>query len=136
MRRNSSDPMSLPWQLKKLMPTSYLRSGKLLQLALPFFRVSANFIALSFEDNLKAYLLFSQLKQYHLEGQIDLQQIIVIERKENTAFAFKDAADLARSNKATKAALIGMAVDISAGPFGVLFGTLTGSWFVICCERS
>ena len=83
-------------------------------------------ITLSFEDNLKAYQLFSQLKQYHLEGQIDLQQIVVIEREENGSFAFKDAADLARSNKATKGALIGMAVGILAGPFGVLFGTLTG----------
>ncbi|ALS75788.1 hypothetical protein AUC31_11530 [Planococcus rifietoensis] len=83
-------------------------------------------ITLSFEDNLKAYQLFSQLKQYHVEGQIELQQIVVIEREENGSFAFKDAADLSRSNTATKGALIGMAVGILGGPFGVLFGTLTG----------
>ena len=83
-------------------------------------------VTLSFEDNMKAYQLFSHLKQYHLEGQIDLQQIVVIEREENGSFAFKDAADFSRSNKATKGALIGMAVGILGGPFGLLFGTLTG----------
>jgi uncharacterized membrane protein len=83
-------------------------------------------ITVSFEDNLKAYQMFSQLKKYHLDGLIDLQQIVVIEREENGAFAFKDAADLSKSNKATKGALIGMAVGILGGPFGVLFGTLTG----------
>ena len=83
-------------------------------------------ITVSFEDNLKAYQLFSQLKKYHLDGLIDLQQIVVIEREENGAFAFKDAEDLSKSNKATKGALIGMAVGILGGPFGVLFGTLTG----------
>ncbi|HSI67524.1 MAG TPA: hypothetical protein VK947_08925 [Planococcus sp. (in: firmicutes)] len=83
-------------------------------------------ITISFDDNLKAYQLFSQLKKYHLDGLIELQQIVVIEREENGAFAFKDAADLSKSNKATKGALIGMAVGILGGPFGVLFGTLTG----------
>ncbi|WP_444685391.1 hypothetical protein [Alkalicoccus luteus] len=81
---------------------------------------------MSFDDNLKAYHLFSQLKHYHAEGQVDLHQIVVIEREENGSFAFKDAADLSRSNKASKGALIGMAVGILGGPFGILFGTLTG----------
>lgn len=83
-------------------------------------------ITLSFDDNLKAYQLFSQLKKYHTEGKVDLHQIVVIEREENGSFDFKDAVDLSRSNKATKGALIGMAVGILGGPFGVLFGTLTG----------
>ena len=83
-------------------------------------------ITISFEDNLKAYQLFSQLKKYHMEGQIDLQQIVVIEREENGSFAFKEAADLSRSNKASKGALIGMAVGILGGPFGILFGTMAG----------
>lgn len=83
-------------------------------------------MTLSFDDNLKAYQLFSRLKEYHAEGQLELEQIVVIEREENGTFAFKDAADLVRSNKATKGALIGMAVGILGGPFGVLFGTLAG----------
>ena len=83
-------------------------------------------ITLSFEENLKAYQMFSQLKTYHGEGLIDLQQMVVIEREENGSFAFKDAADFSRSNKASKGALIGMAVGILGGPFGLLFGTLTG----------
>lgn len=87
-------------------------------------------ITMSFEDNLKAYQLFSQLKNYHQQGMIDLQQVVVIEREENGSFAFKDAADFSKSNKATKGALIGMAVGtavgILGGPFGLLFGTLTG----------
>lgn len=87
-------------------------------------------ITISFEDNLKAYQLFSQLKNYNLEGLIELQQVVIIEREENGSFAFKDAADFSRTNKATKGALIGMAVGtavgILGGPFGLLFGTLTG----------
>lgn len=83
-------------------------------------------ITISFDDHLRAYQLFSQLKNYNLEGVIDLQQVVVIEREENGSFAFKDAADFSGTNKATRGALIGMAVGILGGPFGLLFGTLTG----------
>lgn len=83
-------------------------------------------ITFSFAENAKAYQLFSELKRYHLDGVVKLQQIVVIEREENGTFAFKDAVDLSLSNKITKGAVIGMAVGILAGPFGVIFGTLTG----------
>ncbi|WP_234944565.1 hypothetical protein [Exiguobacterium artemiae] len=42
------------------------------------------------------------------------------------AFSFEDAVDLSGSNKAFKGSLIGMAVGILGGPFGILLGSMTG----------
>lgn len=91
---------------------------------------SYHIITLSFDENLKAYQAFSQLKSFHSRELIKLEQVVIIEREENGAFEFKEAEDLLKPNIAAKGALIGMAVGtgvgILGGPFGLLFGTIIG----------
>lgn len=80
----------------------------------------------TFKEESASYQVFSELKKYHAQGQVDLEQLAVIKRSENGAFSFEDAADLSGSNRAVKGSLIGMAVGILGGPFGILLGSMTG----------
>lgn len=83
-------------------------------------------ITFTFEEEATSYQVFSELKKYHANGQVDFEQIAVIKRSESGAFSFEDAVDLSGSNKAFKGSLIGMAVGILGGPFGILLGSMTG----------
>ncbi len=83
-------------------------------------------ITFTFEEEATSYQVFSELKKYHANGQVDFEQIAIIKRSENGAFSFEDAVDLSGSNKAFKGSLIGMAVGILGGPFGILLGSMTG----------
>ncbi len=83
-------------------------------------------ITLTFEEESTSYQVFSELKKYHANGQVDFEQVAIIKRSENGAFSFEDAVDLSGSNKAFKGSLIGMAVGILGGPFGILLGSMTG----------
>ncbi|MGI1805805.1 hypothetical protein ACRPK8_08695 [Exiguobacterium sp. TDN 0502] len=80
----------------------------------------------TFNEEATSYQVFSELKKYHARGQVDFEQIAVIKRNENGAFSFEDAADLNGSNRVVKGSLIGMAVGILGGPFGILLGSMTG----------
>ncbi|WP_242679053.1 MULTISPECIES: hypothetical protein [unclassified Exiguobacterium] len=62
------------------------------------------------------------MKKYHAEGLVGFEQLVIIKREDNGAFSFEDAVQLTPTNKSTKDALIGMAVGILGGPFGILFG--------------
>ncbi|WP_290780318.1 hypothetical protein [Exiguobacterium sp. UBA5002] len=80
----------------------------------------------TFKEEATSYQVFSELKKYHARGQVDFEQIAVIKRNENGAFSFEDAVDLSGSNRAVKGSLIGMAVGILGGSFGILLGSMTG----------
>jgi uncharacterized membrane protein len=85
-----------------------------------------NVIAVSFEQDEKAYEALTQLKELDSQGQVELRAAAIVVRGADGRLALKDEiADQGMSGTAT-GGILGLLIGILFGPFGILLGGATG----------
>ncbi len=84
-------------------------------------------IIMSFDSESKSYQAFSELKALHQTGNINGEQMAILEHRTNHNLQPKDFIDFTGADKNFKGSMIGMLVGILGGPLGVLLGWFTGS---------
>lgn len=85
-----------------------------------------NVIAVSFDEDDKAYEAFTKLKELSDQGQVSLTAGAVVERGDDGHIETKDELDGHEIAGTATGGLIGVLIGILGGPFGVLIGGATG----------
>lgn len=86
-----------------------------------------NVLIMTFPQNSVAYEAYSKLKTLHSRGQVDLDQLAVIENVAGEGFRTNEAVDLTGSDRLFAGGLIGGLIGIIGGPLGMLLGWTTGA---------
>jgi uncharacterized membrane protein len=85
-----------------------------------------NVLAVNFDDDTKAYMALTSLKQLDEQGQLKLGGAAVVERKADGHIETKDeVGDPALAGTAT-GGVIGLILGVLGGPLGILIGGYTG----------
>ncbi|WP_449403690.1 hypothetical protein [Exiguobacterium artemiae] len=79
-----------------------------------------------FNDLEKAKTGFEMIKDLEAIKEIEMEQMVLAERNETDGFSFIDAIDFTQQDQSFKGSLIGMAVGVVGGPFGMLVGSVAG----------
>lgn len=92
-----------------------------------------NFIAVSFEEDSKAYEALAKLRQASRDGRVGVRSAAIVERDANGRVSVPDGADAVIGAGIAGGGLLGLMVGILGGPVGVVLGfgagTLAGSIF-------
>ena len=88
--------------------------------------MTVNVIAVTFDDQSKAYQALSTLKGLDREGRIELKSAAVVERDATGRLRIPEGADNVSGEGFAIGGLVGMLVGILGGPVGVLLGMGTG----------
>ena len=83
-------------------------------------------LAVTFNEDAKAYEALSHLKELDSQGQVGLVAAAVVVRAEDGRVEIKDEVSDTSLVGTTTGGLIGLIVGILGGPFGVLLGGATG----------
>jgi uncharacterized membrane protein len=87
---------------------------------------SQNVIAVSFEENSKAYKAMTLLKQLDSQDQVDLSGAAVVERHDDGHVEVKDQVADEPLYGTVGGGVVGLIIGIIGGPLGVLIGGATG----------
>ncbi|MET4654647.1 putative membrane protein [Exiguobacterium sp. PvP048] len=79
-----------------------------------------------FNDLEKAKTGFEMIKDLEAIKEIEMEQMVLAERNETDGFSFIDAIDFTQQDQSFKGSLIGMAIGVVGGPFGMLVGSVAG----------
>ena len=85
-----------------------------------------NVIAVTFENDADAYGALTKLKELDSQGQMDVQEAVVVQRGADGALAVKDEVGTTELPGTAGGGLVGLLVGILGGPVGVLLGGSTG----------
>lgn len=85
-----------------------------------------NVLAVTFEEDSKAYEALTTLKQLDSQGQINLTAAAVVVRTDDGRLETKDQVGEDGFEGTATGGLIGLVIGILGGPFGVLLGGATG----------
>jgi uncharacterized membrane protein len=88
--------------------------------------MTVNVIAVTFDEQSKAYQALSALKGLDREGRIELKSAAVVERDAAGQLHLPEGTDNASGEGFAAGGLIGMLVGILGGPVGMLLGLGTG----------
>jgi uncharacterized membrane protein len=92
-----------------------------------------NVIAISFEDDRKAYNALTSLDELGSQGRIGVREAVVVARGEDGKVVQKDRADQGAPLGTAAGGLTGLLIGILGGPLGVLiggtYGLMVGSLF-------
>ena len=88
--------------------------------------MTVNVIAVTFDDQSKAYQALITLKGLDREGRIELKSAEVVERNADGQLQIPEGTDNASLEGFATGGLIGMLVGILGGPVGMLLGLGTG----------
>ena len=88
--------------------------------------MTVNVIAVTFDEESKAYQALSTLKGLDREGRIELKSAAVVERDAGGALQIPEGADNVSGEGFLSGGLIGMLVGILGGPLGMLLGLGAG----------
>jgi uncharacterized membrane protein len=88
--------------------------------------MTVNIIAVTFDDQSKAYKALSTLKGLDREGRLELKSAAIVERDANGQIHVPEDADNVTGEGFAIGGLIGMLVGVLGGPIGVLLGLGTG----------
>lgn len=88
--------------------------------------MTVNVIAVTFDEQAKAYQALSILKGLDQEGRIDLQSAAVVERGAGGQLQIPEATDNVGGEGLVAGGLIGMLVGVLGGPLGMLLGLGAG----------
>lgn len=89
--------------------------------------MTVNVIAVTFDEQSKAYQALSTLKGLDREGRIELKSAAVIERNAAGQLHVPEGADNVSGEGFAIGGLVGMLVGVLGGPIGVLLGLGTGA---------
>jgi uncharacterized membrane protein len=103
-----TDTTTTPGGADTLMPTAY------------------NVIAVAFDEDLNAYAALTKLKELDSQGQIDVNEAVVVERAADASLTVKDRAGSMQLAGTAGGGLTGLLVGVLGGPLGVLIGGPTG----------
>lgn len=84
-----------------------------------------NVIAVTFENDADAYGALTKLKELDSQGQMEVQEAVVVQRGTGGALGVKDRVGTELTGTAG-GGLVGLLVGILGGPVGVLLGGSTG----------
>jgi len=79
-----------------------------------------------FSDLEKAKTGFAMIKDLEAIKEIEMDQMVLAKRDEAEGFSFIDAIDFTQQDQSFKGSLIGMAIGVVGGPFGMLVGSVAG----------
>jgi uncharacterized membrane protein len=85
-----------------------------------------NVIAVAFGEQINAYAALTKLKELDSQGQIDLNEAVVVERAADGAMTVKDRVDSPQLVGTAGGGLTGLLLGVLGGPVGVLIGGSTG----------
>ena len=85
-----------------------------------------NVIAVTFEHDADAYGALTKLKELDSQGQMEVQEAVVVQRGADGALAVKDRVGTTELAGTAGGGLVGLLVGILGGPVGVLLGGSTG----------
>jgi uncharacterized membrane protein len=85
-----------------------------------------NVIAVTFESDADAYGALTKLKELDSQGQMDVQEAVVVQRGTDGALAVKARVGTTELAGTAGGGLVGLLVGILGGPVGVLLGGSTG----------
>jgi uncharacterized membrane protein len=88
--------------------------------------MTVNVVAVTFDEQSKAYQALSTLKGLDREGRVELKSAAVVERDATGRLRIPEGADNATGEGFLTGGLIGMLVGIIGGPVGMLVGLGTG----------
>ena len=88
--------------------------------------MTVNVIAVTFDEQSKAYQALSTLKGLDREGRIELKSAAVVERGASGQLQIPEDTDNASGEGFRAGGLIGMLVGVLGGPIGMLLGLGTG----------
>jgi uncharacterized membrane protein len=88
--------------------------------------MTVNVIAVTFDEQSKAYQALSTLKGLDREGRVELKSAAVVERDATGRLRIPEGVDNATGEGFLTGGLIGMLVGIFAGPVVMLVGLGTG----------
>jgi uncharacterized membrane protein len=88
--------------------------------------MTVNIIAVTFDEQSKAYQALSTLKGLDREGRVELKSAAVVERDATGQLRIPEGADNASGEGFAIGGLIGMLVGILGGPVGMLLGLGAG----------
>lgn len=83
-------------------------------------------IAVSFEDDSKAYEALTKLKELDSQGQFKLDEAAVVIREEDGHVDIRDEIGAYPAGATVTGGLVGLLIGILGGPFGILIGGATG----------
>lgn len=93
---------------------------------MPDSRHSHIVTTLIFNEEEQARNAFAMIDDLQKIKEVDLEQMALVHREEDGEFSFKDAVDFSGQDQSFKGSLIGMAVGVVGGPFGMLVGSVAG----------
>ncbi|WP_114569768.1 hypothetical protein [Exiguobacterium flavidum] len=93
---------------------------------MPDSRHSHIVTTLIFNEEEQARNAFALIDDLQKIKEVDLEQMALVHREEDGEFSFKDAVDFSGQDQSFKGSLIGMAVGVVGGPFGMLVGSVAG----------
>jgi uncharacterized membrane protein len=88
--------------------------------------MTVNVIAVTFDEQSKAYQALSTLKTLDGEGRLELKSAAVIERDATGRLGVPEGADNVTGEGLALGGLVGMLVGVLGGPVGMLLGLTTG----------
>jgi uncharacterized membrane protein len=86
-----------------------------------------NVIAVTFEEDSKAYKALSNLRKADSEGRVDIRSAVIVERRPEGTIRLREGEDNVIGAGTAGGSLIGMLVGVLGGPLGMLLGLGTGA---------
>ncbi len=87
---------------------------------------SHNVIAVTFEEDSKAYQALSTLRRAEADGRIGVRGAVIVERRPDGTIQTHEADDDIIGAGAAGGSLVGMLIGVLGGPLGMLLGLGTG----------
>jgi uncharacterized membrane protein len=88
-----------------------------------------NVVAISFDDDQNAYPALTKLKELDAQGQLSVQEAMVVQRAADGTIAVKDRVGTMELPGTATGGLLGLMVGVLGGPVGVLIGGYSGLLF-------
>ena len=88
-----------------------------------------NVVAFSFDDDQNAYAALTKLKELDGQGQLNVNEAMVVQRGADGVIAVKDRVGEPELVGTATGGLLGLMIGVLGGPLGVLVGGYTGLLF-------
>jgi uncharacterized membrane protein len=85
-----------------------------------------NVIAVTFDEDSKAYQALSRLRQADADGRVGVRSAVIVERQPEGTIRLQEGEDNVIGVGTAGGSLVGMLIGVLGGPLGVLLGLGTG----------